>query len=138
MKLIGTNQLLFYNDDRNVLGASMCTIKENTEASVFVSKENGLELNDKKTKCMVMSRDQHAVQNHNMYVCMFVCVCVCIYIYIYVGKKSFERVEHFRYLGTSLMNQNSIHEEIKCRLQSGNACYYSVQSFYLPVCCPKI
>jgi len=26
------------------------------------------------------------------------------------------------------MNQNSIHEEIKCRLQLGNACYYSVQN----------
>jgi len=26
------------------------------------------------------------------------------------------------------MKQNSIHEEIKCRLQSGNACYHSVQN----------
>jgi len=50
------------------LGASICTIKENTEASVFVSNEIGLELNDEKTKYMVMSRNQHAVQNHNIYV----------------------------------------------------------------------
>jgi len=27
-----------------------------------------------------------------------------------------------------LMNQNSFHEEIKCRLQSGNTCYYLVQN----------
>ena len=26
------------------------------------------------------------------------------------------------------MNQNSFHEEIKCRLQSGNTCYYLVQN----------
>jgi len=26
------------------------------------------------------------------------------------------------------MNQNSIHEEIKCRLRSENACYYLVQN----------
>ena len=52
MKLIGTCQLLFYND-LNVLGASICTIEENTEASVFVSNEINLELNDKKTKYMV-------------------------------------------------------------------------------------
>ena len=39
MKLIGTHQLLFYNDDRNVLGASIRTVKEKTEASVFVSNE---------------------------------------------------------------------------------------------------
>jgi len=36
LKLIGTHQLLFYNDDLNVLGARICTIKENTEASVFI------------------------------------------------------------------------------------------------------
>jgi len=26
------------------------------------------------------------------------------------------------------MDQNTIHEEIKCRLQTGNVCYYSVQN----------
>ena len=46
MKLIGTCQLLFYNDDLNVLGASIHTTKENTEASVLVTNEIGLELND--------------------------------------------------------------------------------------------
>jgi hypothetical protein len=38
------------------------------------------------------------------------------------------RVEEFKYLGTTLTNQNSIQEEIKGRLKLGNACYYSVQS----------
>ena len=55
LKLIDTRQLLFYNDDLNVLGASIRTIKENTEFSVFVRNEIGLELNDEKTKYMVMS-----------------------------------------------------------------------------------
>jgi hypothetical protein len=31
-------------------------------------------------------------------------------------------------LGTNLTNQNSIQEEIKIRLKSGNACYHSVQN----------
>jgi hypothetical protein len=36
---------------------------------------------------------------------------------------SFGRVEEFKYLGTTLKNQNYIQEEIKSRLKSGNACY---------------
>jgi len=40
----------------------------------------------------------------------------------------FERVEEFKYLGTALTNQSSVQEEIKSRLKSGNACYYSVQN----------
>jgi len=41
---------------------------------------------------------------------------------------AFERVEVFKYLGKNLTNQNSIAEEIKSRLMSGNACYHSVQN----------
>jgi hypothetical protein len=37
-------------------------------------------------------------------------------------------VETFRYFGTTLTNQNDIHDEIESRLNSGNACYYSVQN----------
>jgi hypothetical protein len=39
----------------------------------------------------------------------------------------FENVAQFRYLGTAITNQNLIQEEIKRRLNSGKACYHSVQ-----------
>ena len=61
---------------------------------------------------MVMSRDQNAGRIHS----------------VRIDNSTFERVEEFKYLGTNLTNQNSIVEEIKSRLRSGNACYYSVEN----------
>jgi hypothetical protein len=78
------------------------------------SKEIGLEVNADKTKYMVMSRDQTAGRSNSM-----------------KTENSFlERVEEFKYLGTTLTNQNSIQEEIKRRLKSGNVCYHSVQNLW--------
>jgi hypothetical protein len=34
----------------------------------------------------------------------------------------------FKYQGTALTDRNCIHEEIKSRINLGNACYYLVQS----------
>jgi hypothetical protein len=94
------------------LGGSIHTIRKNTDALLVASKEIGLEVNAEKTKYMVMSRAQNAGRNGN----------------IQIGNKSFETVEQFKYLETTLTNQNSIHEEIKSRLKSGNACFHSVQN----------
>jgi len=46
-----------------------------------------------------------------------------------VNNSTFERMEEFKYLGTTLTHQNYIQEEIKSRLRLGNACYHSVQNF---------
>jgi hypothetical protein len=54
---------------------------------------------------MDTSRDQHSRQDHD----------------IKADNKSFERVEEFKHFRT-LTNQNSIHEEIKSRLESWNDC----------------
>jgi len=45
-----------------------------------------------------------------------------------IDNSAFERVEDFKYLGTTLTKQNSIHVELKSRVKSGNACYRSVQN----------
>jgi hypothetical protein len=99
--------------DVNILGGCVHTLQNNKEDFLVGSKETGLEVNADTTKCMVMSRDQNAGRSHN----------------IKIENSSFERVGEFNYMGTSLMNQNSVQEEIKSRLKSENACYHSVQNF---------
>ena len=59
---------------------------------------------------MIMSRDQNAGRSYS----------------IKMDNSYIERVEEFKYLGTTLTNKNSIQEEIKSRLKLENSCYYSV------------
>jgi len=92
----------------------MHAIRKNTEALVVSSKQAGTEVNEEKTKHMIMSRDKYPGQNHNIKIC----------------NKAFERVEQFIHLGTTLTNQNSIHGHTKSKMRSGNVC--------LPVCYPEI
>jgi len=79
---------------------------------VVASEEIGLEVIADETEYMVMSRDQSSGRSHS----------------IKNDNSSFERVEQFKYLRRTLTNQNSVQEEIKSRLKSGNACYHSVQN----------
>ena len=60
---------------------------------------------------MVMFRDQNEGWSHS----------------ITIDNNSFKRMEEFKYLGTTLTHQNSIQEEIKSRLKSGNVSYHSAQ-----------
>jgi hypothetical protein len=62
---------------------------------------------------MLLSHQQNVGQNRDMK----------------IANRSFENVSQFKYFGTIVSDQNLIQEEIKRRLNSGNACYHSVQNF---------
>jgi len=73
-----------------------------------------LEVNPEKTKYMVVSHCQNTGLYHNLL----------------TPYKSFENVAQFKYLGMTVTNENCIHEEIKCRLNLGDACYLSVHNHF--------
>jgi hypothetical protein len=74
-----------------------------------------LEINVEKTKYMLLSRHQNVGQNRD----------------IKIANRSFENVPQFKYLGTTVTNQNSIQEEIKRRLNSGNVATIRSRTFCL-------
>jgi hypothetical protein len=61
---------------------------------------------------MLLFRHQNSGQNYD----------------IKIANRSFEIVAQFQYTRTTVTNQNLIQEEIKRILNSGNACYHSVQN----------
>jgi hypothetical protein len=101
LELNGTHQLLAYADDVNLLGNNIDTIKKNTETLIDASKEIV-----EKTKYMLLSCHQNVGQNWD----------------IKIANRPFENVSQYKYLGMTVTNQNFIQEEIKRRLNSGNAC----------------
>jgi hypothetical protein len=109
--LNGTYQLLAYADDINIVGENIYTIQTSTKALLDASKEIGLEVNSEKSKYMLVSRCQKAGQMQS----------------IKIGNRSFESMAKFKYLGTTLTDQNCIHEEQtnfgECLLPFGSESY---------------
>ena len=66
---------------------------------------------------MITCRHQNVIQNQN--------------IVGLIENVSFENVEKFKYLGVTVTNTNDIREEIKLRINMGNACYYSLLKILL-------
>jgi hypothetical protein len=102
VKLSGTHQLVAYADDVSLLGDNMDAITKNTETFTDVSKEVGLEINVEKTKYMLLARHRIAGECWD----------------IKIANRPLENVSQFKYLGTTVSDQNFIQEKIRSRSKS--------------------
>jgi hypothetical protein len=78
-------------------------------------------MNVEKTNYMLLSHPQNVGQNRD----------------VKIANRSFENVSQFIHLGIAVTIQNLIQGEIKRRLNSGNACYHSVQNLLSSCLLPK-
>jgi hypothetical protein len=111
LKLYGIHQLLANANDVNIVVENIDNIQNSTEALLDTSKEVGLGVNPVKTQYMLMSCHQKARKNS-----------------IRISNRSFEDLAEFKYLGTTLADQNCMQEKIKSRLNLLSAHYHSVRS----------
>jgi hypothetical protein len=111
LELNGTHQQLVYADDINLLGNNTNTMKKTREALVDASRDVGPKRTQRKLT-----------------------TCRCYFtkmqdkITIKIANRSFENVARFKYFGRVVINQNLIHEGIKGRRNSHNACLMSFSS----------
>jgi ribosomal protein S2 len=99
--------LFFFTESERV---NLDTITKNTATLTDATKEVVLEVTTENTKRMLLSRHHSAVRNHD----------------VKIAKRCSENVAQFRYLGTTVTNQNIIQEEIKRSLITSNAVHFRV------------
>jgi hypothetical protein len=98
-----------YVDDVVIMGRRLQDVKEVFTSLIEQGNKMGLEINEKKTKFMTVSRKTY---NENKNVKM--------------GTYNFEIVKDYTYLGTVLTNKNELRPEIEKRITNANRAYYAL------------
>ena len=103
-----SNQILAYADDTVFMGRNRSAVEE-----VFVPFEReaekiGLKISEEKTKYMIVAKNKQTPEN------------------IKIGQYNFEIVKSFKYLGSTITDENKISMEVMLRIMMGNRCLYAL------------
>lgn len=108
-----SKQVLAYADDIDIVGRSETAVKETFKALEESLAASGLQVNEGKTKYMVMSRRTPSTHAN-----------------ISINNYNFEVVKSFEYLGTAVNTTNNVSEELKRRVAAGNRCLFGLASIF--------
>ena len=100
-------QVCAYADDIAIIARTKKALIETFETLVTDAKKHGLIINQMITKYVQNSKENRAVKDMK------------------IRQMKFEQVKSFKYFGTQQNSHNSTHEEIQCRLISGNKTLYA-------------
>lgn len=98
-----------YADDIVIIARNITELKLAFSEMYSAAKTMGLEINESKTKYMIMSTDKRRSQNTD----------------VTMEGMTFENVERFVYLGAEVNNCNRTNSEIQRRIMIGNKVYYT-------------
>ncbi|GBL78585.1 hypothetical protein AVEN_65180-1 [Araneus ventricosus] len=101
-------QLLTYEDDIDIIGRSERAVKEAFRALEISATDMGLTINEDKTRFMEVPS---STGNYTPF---------------RINGHTFERVSEFKYLGTSINDQNMLKAEINNRIKSANKCFFGL------------
>jgi hypothetical protein len=81
----------------NIPDGNIKITKKSAEAILKARREDGLQVNTEKTKCVIMFRHKNLGQYHNLL----------------IANKAFENVAKFRYLGTTVTIKTAFTKKLR-------------------------
>ncbi|KAL4082425.1 hypothetical protein QTP88_021321 [Uroleucon formosanum] len=112
MELLSNSTLLAYADDIVIIGSTRQDVAIRTNDLLKAAKPMGLEVNQDKTKYLVMTRGTRDISD------------------LVVENYTFQQVENFKYLGANINQYNYMHNEIKIRISVANKGYYALEKLF--------
>jgi sorting nexin-29 len=109
-----STQLLSYTDGIDIVGRTTTAMSESILRMEEAANSTGLEINEEKTKCMVIT-NKEARRND-------------LGKNLIIGDHNFEVVEDLKYLGTLINTKNNVSEEIKKRIIASNRSYHGLHT----------